>query len=261
MSYSFTPYLAPLAPLQPKINFSAPGEFELGGVKFCFPTVQAETTPEKAVLHKDTYFIESYQQTLPPLQPKRVFEFGIFQGGSALFHTLFLNLEKYVCLDICDRREGFEQILAHHQVGERIHTHYNTSQDDDIRVREIFEAEFGDNPPDLVIDDASHLYEPSKRSFEIAFPYLKPGGHYILEDWAWAHWPHYQDPSNGLAAHKALTNLVFELTVLMSSTDLIESIEIRGGYAIIKKRASRFKHELLNIDSQLRLRGRTLQAI
>src|SRR4029077_11377083 len=36
---------------------------------------------------------------------------------------------------------------------------------------------------DVVIDDASHLYGPTRRSFEILFPLLKPGGAYIIEDW------------------------------------------------------------------------------
>ncbi len=42
---------------------------------------------------------------------------------------------------------------------------------------------------DLVIDDASHMYEQTKRSFEILFPLLRPGGLYIIEDWSWGCWP------------------------------------------------------------------------
>jgi hypothetical protein len=44
-------------------------------------------------------------------------------------------------------------------------------------------------PLDLVIDDASHIYGPTKASFQALFPLLRPGGLYLIEDWAWAHWP------------------------------------------------------------------------
>ena len=44
-------------------------------------------------------------------------------------------------------------------------------------------------PPDLIIDDASHLYSETKTSFETLFPQLRPGGLYIIEDWSWGCWP------------------------------------------------------------------------
>jgi hypothetical protein len=47
--------------------------------------------------------------------------------------------------------------------------------------------EFGTTPVDLVIDDASHLYDESRASFETLFPLLHPGGLYIIEDWRWQH--------------------------------------------------------------------------
>ena len=43
---------------------------------------------------------------------------------------------------------------------------------------------------DLVIDDASHLYTETKKSFEILFPLLKAGGLYVIEDWSWGCCPH-----------------------------------------------------------------------
>ena len=39
-----------------------------------------------------------------------------------------------------------------------------------------------------MIDDASHMYEHTKVSFETLFPLLRPGGQYIIEDWSWACW-------------------------------------------------------------------------
>ena len=38
-----------------------------------------------------------------------------------------------------------------------------------------------------MIDDASHLYVETKASFEELFPRLRPGGLFIIEDWASGH--------------------------------------------------------------------------
>ena len=57
---------------------------------------------------------------------------------------------------------------------------------------------------DLVIDDGSHLAEPTRTSFDTLFPLLAPGGFYIIEDWAWEHWPEFQDPGHAWAAEESL---------------------------------------------------------
>ena len=48
----------------------------------------------------------------------------------------------------------------------------------------IVEQEFG-GALDMVMDDASHIYEPTLASFQILFTLLPEGGLYIIEDWAW----------------------------------------------------------------------------
>ncbi len=40
---------------------------------------------------------------------------------------------------------------------------------------------------DLVFDDASHLYEETRSSFESLFPHVRPGGVFVIEDWRWEH--------------------------------------------------------------------------
>ena len=40
---------------------------------------------------------------------------------------------------------------------------------------------------DLIVDDASHLYRPTLASFEVLYPRLRPGGTYVIEDWAGDH--------------------------------------------------------------------------
>jgi hypothetical protein len=190
-----------------------------------------------------------------------VFEFGIHHGGGALFLTLLLGIEKYVGIDQMARSEMFDRIMTRAPAGQRITGHFETAQDSLDLIRGIMQAEFGDTPPDLIIDDASHHYELTKRSFEIAFPYLADGGHYVIENWSWAHWPENQGGGPGWGSVVAMSNLILELVLLLPSSDVIEAIEVRQGFVVIKKKKSRFHHDLLNIDGSLRLRGRHLNKI
>jgi hypothetical protein len=242
------------------IEYVSDDEFRLGDFKFSLAQ-QGETTRDRIVLVKDRLFIESYRQTLVPLAPRRMFEFGLFQGGSAIFLTSLLQLDKYVCVDIRDRLEGFEGILSSHPIGARIKTYYNTAQDDDVAVTKILKEEFANNELDLIIDDASHQYELTKRSFEIAFPFLRKGGCYIIEDWSWAHWPQNQNASEGWGTWTACSNLILELVLLLPSSDLIESITVHQGYVLIRKSHCVTDARPLRIDDMLLLRGRKLNKI
>ena len=102
-------------------------------------------------------------------------------------------------------------------------------------MREIVVDEFA-GALDLVIDDASHKYGPTKASFEAVFPLVRPGGLYIIEDWAWAHWSAFQSPDHRWARHEALTTLIFEVTeALGSAPDVVASIAIFQGFAVIER--------------------------
>jgi hypothetical protein len=96
----------------------------------------------------------------------------------------------------------------------RVTTHYGVDQEDRQRMNEIMAAEFPDGL-DLVIDDASHRYEPTKSSFETVFPFLRPGGIFVIEDWSWASEASAQLPSHYAVDQSALTNLVFQFITLV----------------------------------------------
>jgi hypothetical protein len=91
--------------------------------------------------------------------------------------------------------DGFDKFVATNGGASRIATYWGVDQGDAATLRSIVDKEFS-GPLDLVIDDASHLYAPTKASFETLFPLLRPGGLYIIEDWAWAHWPAAQSPTH-----------------------------------------------------------------
>src|SRR4029077_5856883 len=124
---------------------------------------------------------------LAPHQTKNILELGIWQGGSPLFYGKATDAEKVVAIDLRAKNPALDQIIETHGLGDKVKLHFHTSQDDREAVERIIDTEFQGEPIDLVIDDASHLYEYTKKSFEIIFPKLRPGGLYIIEDWQWAH--------------------------------------------------------------------------
>ena len=88
----------------------------------------------------------------------------------------------------------------------------------------------------MVIDDASHLYEPTRASFEALFPLCVPGGLYIIEDWAWDHWADFASPDHPWAKEERLTRLVIELIEAAgTSTQLISSITVYQGFVAVER--------------------------
>ena len=134
-------------------------------------------------------------------------------------------------------------------------THYNTSQDDKDRLYTILEKDL-DGKLDLVVDDASHLYELTKASFVYLFPKLNPGGLYIIEDWAWSLKPNAQNNKHPWFKKAALVNLIFEIITELGSTDSIDNVFITNRMIKIKK--SKIDLDKDNVLKQKLLRGRKL---
>jgi hypothetical protein len=135
-------------------------------------------------------------------------ELGVWEGGSAAFWFEAFLPDKHVAVDRLDRTdsEHFSEYVRRHDLATRLKTYWGVAQEDTERLREIVTAEF-DGPVDLVIDDASHIYGPTRASFETLFPHLRHGGLYIIEDWQWS----YQDelPPNWIGV-EPVSRLVHE---------------------------------------------------
>jgi hypothetical protein len=142
-----------------------------------------------------------------------------------------------VWIDLSPRGDSayFKRYVATRQLTERIKTYWIIDQSDTEQLEKIVVAEF-DAHLDLAIDDASHLYESTKASFETLFPLLRPGGLYIIEDWAWAHWGELHSLLQPRATEKALTQLIFEVVEATgSSTELIASTNLLQRFAAIER--------------------------
>jgi len=138
-----------------------------------------------------------------------------------------------------------------------IKTYYGLSQDRP-QTRGAAQANFP-NGIDLVVVDASHLYSETKTSFENIFPLVKSGGLYVIEDWAWAHRPSSQDRNAVWRDRPALTNLIFELTVMTAISRVIDTVTIKENLVCIKK--ARGTLPVSKLDLTAHLRGKEMPLI
>ena len=46
------------------------------------------------------------------------------------------------------------------------------------------EEDFAGGAVDFIVDDASHQYWATRATVEILLPFVRPGGAYVIEDWA-----------------------------------------------------------------------------
>jgi SAM-dependent methyltransferase len=180
---------------------------------------------------------ETFFQTLPGFHPQRVFELGIWDGGSVAFWFDAFRPQKHVAADITQRQDSayFTRYLQAKKITEKVRTFWGVDQGDTARLDAIVKAEF-DGPLDLVIDDASHLYEPTLASFQTLFPRLRPGGLYIIEDWAWDHWPEFQKPDHIWAKRESLTKLVRQLTECVGTRNSpIARLTVHHGFVVAER--------------------------
>jgi predicted O-methyltransferase YrrM len=139
-------------------------------------------------LVKHRQMVERYEALISSLQPKRIVELGIFQGGSAALFTLLAKPERLAAVDIKDDSTTcLEDFIDERGLRDRVHTHYGFDQSDSAGLRQLVASEFGGDQIDLVVDDASHLLGPTRASFNVLFPQLRPGGVFVVEDWSGQH--------------------------------------------------------------------------
>lgn len=250
-----------MVPMVREITWNGAG-CEIGGANF--EVVSGDfnahkSNAERLVILKGKGMIDRYVAYLSRSEPKRALEFGIYEGGSMALLSLLFGLEKFVGIDLRHSIPGFDAWRdAHPTLATALRPHFGVSQDDRARVKQIIASEFGDAPLDFVVDDASHFYEQSRATFETAFPHLRPGGLYILEDWGWAHWQGEWQDKKIWADKKPLTLLLFELTTLVASRpDLVSSVQIVDrAFAIITK-GERTPREPFRLDDHIQSQGRT----
>jgi cephalosporin hydroxylase len=190
--------------------------------------------------YKDKKLIDGYSEffsRFPDFQPKHIIELGIWDGGSLALWFETFRPEKIVGIDLRRSHDSayFQSYVSSNNLEERLRTYWGVNQKDGAKLESIITKEFH-GKLDMVVDDASHLYGPTKKSFEIIFPFLENGGMYIIEDWAWEFWPEYQKRDHQWIMHGTPEKLISELIqVLGGYNHLIRSITIYPGFVVIEK--------------------------
>ncbi len=216
------------------LEWVAEDEFRIGPVSYvCRPRIDPfPSAADRFCLRKPREAIEAYAELLERLAPRRIFEVGLYECGSTALIAQLARPEKLVGVDIEPRTNpAADRFAAANGFAEAISLHWEVDQADAKRLRKIAASELGGEPLDLVIDDASHLLDESRATFETLFPLLRPGGLYVLEDWAWAHAPLPLWPDR-----QPLTVLVAELTIACAARpELVAGLEIDRGWAVIER--------------------------
>ena len=132
---------------------------------------------------KWTHYFPIYEQHLARFRNRPgvvLWEIGVGQGGSLQLWKEYLGpFVQVVGIDIVDRREVEEDQIAV-RVG---------NQGDVGFLRGVVD-EFG--PPDVVIDDGSHVMDDVIGTFCFLYPCMSPIGCYMVEDLHTAYWEQYQ---------------------------------------------------------------------
>ena len=242
-----------------RIAIGLEGRFSLGGENFVIDMSKgnrAQSTSAAFTIVKNEPYLQVYDDLAAAFSPRSILELGIFQGGSYVLLDKLFKPQRMSAVDI--RREPVAPLCHYVADKDGRFVHFSTSQSDPEALEHIVRDELV-NELDLVVDDASHTYEQTKASFEILFPLLQPGGIYLIEDWSWAHHRDFQSPDAPWFERPALSNLLFEQIMLMSSTSLISEIRVWHFLYLIRKgsgASSGSKGESGSIFDQIRSRGK-----
>jgi len=164
------------------VIWNADDRFTVDGVSFL--SSHGPSTPDRFCIRKPRPLVDATVALVRRVQPARIVEIGIASGGSAALLALVARPERLVAIE----RDPTPVAALADLIAARslpISPHYGVDQSDRDRLAEIVAGDFGREPIDLVIDDASHLFEETRASFETLFPRLAPGGAYVIEDWNW----------------------------------------------------------------------------
>lgn len=192
------------------------------------------------LLYKIKFLIDQYAQfwaSRPKFHPQNVIELGMWDGGSAAFWFEYFHPNKLVGVDLMCKEDNdyFRRYVASRGLCDHIKTYWKTDQADAKKLQKISKTEFSE-PIDLVIDDASHIYEATKTSFETLFPLLRPGGLYVIEDWAWGHWKEYHSQDNPMSKMHDPTQLIFEFVeTIGSSKGSISNLSVFQGFIVVER--------------------------
>jgi hypothetical protein len=131
-------------------------------------------------MHKWHQYFAVYEQHFERFRNRHItlFEIGVGEGGSLQqWRRYFGPFATVVGVDINPVCKQVEEDQVHVRIG---------SQTDTAFLATLL-AEFG--PPDIVIDDGSHIQFDINTTFDVLYPHVAKNGVYLVEDLHAAYWP------------------------------------------------------------------------
>jgi predicted O-methyltransferase YrrM len=190
------------------------------------------SSPSQFLIAKSNDMVELYRQLVHDQRPRSIVELGIFRGGSTAFLALAARPEKLIAFEYeAERVAALDELIDRFDLSSRVSLMYGIDQAERARIKQVVARELAGKPLDLVIDDASHQLAQTRASFDTLFPLLRTGGHYVIEDWAWAHTiPDLYDGTS-------ISPLVVEASVACARSrgDVVSSVDVRCGAAVIAR--------------------------
>lgn len=123
--------------------------------------------------HKWTCYFPVYERHLERFRNQAVtmLEIGCGRGGSLQMWKRYLGPHaRIVGIDVEERAKEYEEDQIHVRIGD---------QSDEAFLQSLLD-EFG--PPDIVLDDGSHMASHMVQSFQFLYPRMSPTGLYMIED-------------------------------------------------------------------------------
>jgi hypothetical protein len=192
--------------------------------------------------------------------PRALIEVGVSRGGSSVFFSELFDEPQMACIEL-SQSEAAKPVIEYFRSHPRIGVHFGVDQSDRSAVLDA--ARRMGESPDWVIDDASHLYELSRITFETLFPLVRNGGIYILEDWSWSHQPAAQTAGHFFEGMSALTNLVFDLTTACGTrSDIFSELHLEPAFCWLRRGPGQLPRDgSFRRNDYLALRGRRMELI
>lgn len=191
-------------------------------------------TFNKYPFSKWNYYFPIYEKYFLEFKDKPInlLEIGVDKGGSLeLWKKYFGENVTLFGLDINPSAKNIDENLAKIYIG---------NQRDKLLLNRIVK----NSPPDIIIDDGSHIIKDIKVTLETLFKHLKPGGIYIIED---LHTNYYKYWSGVIIKHnfnKYLREIIEDLHSSHHNKKLkhpdisnyCDSIYIHDSVVVIKKK-------------------------
>jgi predicted O-methyltransferase YrrM len=236
----------------------APNRLTVGDTEFNVAAMMMPAqSDQRMVIWKNREMVVAIAAVIEDVGARNIVELGIAQGGSTALLSQLARPAKLVAIERKPEPVSpLESYIASHGLQDNVRPFYGVDQADTATLKEVVDAEFGAERLDLVIDDASHLLDATRASFNCLFPRLREGGIYIIEDWPWGHYAVEANPDEQREESWGpwptgvpLTVLVFELVMTCASGgNIIDELAMDEALVQVRRGSARLDPSTFDIS-------------